>query len=126
MSALGKRLDACESAERLAQITSGPISVCRLLFAAADFHAPHVRLLRADASRDRLWTEVRYAVVVASRALGVSFPDIGRVINRDHSAVVRAFHKGARLWEDDPAFRARVQRLKELASAAHVAPEVAT
>ena len=41
-----------------------------------------------------------------------SYPTIGRKFNRDHTSIISAMHKITKLLAADPAFAARVERLK--------------
>lgn len=63
---------------------------------------------------------IRFAVVTAARALEppVSFPLIGRTLNRDHSSTQLGLRRGLDMMQRDPAFAAFVIELYDAALAA--------
>jgi chromosomal replication initiation ATPase DnaA len=76
----------------------------------AEFGVPRDAVLsptrRADVALAR-----HVAMALAHRCLAYSMPRIGRLMDRDHTAVLHAVRRVARLAEQDETFAARVDAL---------------
>jgi chromosomal replication initiation ATPase DnaA len=53
----------------------------------------------------------RFAMYLALRQRGWSYPKIGRLLKRDHSSVVHGVKRAQYMVEKDPDFAAKVQEL---------------
>ena len=76
-----------------------------LLFAICADCPLTVRHLRGEEQDAETVAARRLLVLIARRYLSLSWPTIGRVANRDHSAVLRMYRTAARRWQADPGFR---------------------
>lgn len=56
----------------------------------------------------------RFALCKALRERGMSYPHIGRVMNRDHSTVIHAVERAEYTMERDPSYAAKIQTLIDL------------
>lgn len=56
----------------------------------------------------------RFALYKALRMRGWSFPQIGRLLNRDHSTIIYGVSRADYYMERDPGYAAKVKALAEL------------
>ena len=95
----------------LASASGAPFAVCSFVFAAAGHDPEAVALIRSEA-RDRISVEMRRAVVWCSKLhTPVTFVDIGKALNRDHSSIMRCLYGAKLQWLNDAEFREECERL---------------
>lgn len=90
----------------------------KVLVAVAAHHGVTVEELRGQ----RRWAKLvrpRHIAIWLLRRAGLSFPAIGRVINRDNSTVQYAVRAIEKLREEDEDFAAELVWLEELAEVSH-------
>ena len=56
----------------------------------------------------------RFALCKALRMRGLSFPHIGRIMNRDHTTIIYAVERAGNTMERDPAYAKKVQTLADM------------
>lgn len=85
-----------------------PAPVARILGHAADYcgGTPFTSCRRGK------WA--RWAVMVALRNLGLSYPQIGRMVDRDHTTVMYGIHRARRLRSHDAEFIELLERMGAL------------
>lgn len=54
----------------------------------------------------------RHAVTYILRGMGLSFPVIGRLVNRDHTTAMNGYQRADALYEHDKHFRAAVEGVR--------------
>lgn len=95
----------------LARHARAPVIVCKLLFAAADGHRGSVRAIRSSDKDEEVVRQRRAVIWAAKFHTSASLPEIGRALNRDHSAVQRSLEETKILWLADPDFRDMCERI---------------
>lgn len=68
-------------------------------------------VLASRAGKSRRVVQARLIHWAALRALGLSYPEIGRQVGRDHSTIIKQLrlHPPAKCWVDDVMERANAQ-----------------
>lgn len=106
-------VDRYSSPEALAQVANAPLVVCELLFVIAAGDRENIRMIRAghdvlDGETIRQRTAVAW---VARTETFHSFPQIGRALAMDHSAVLRGYNRAKLLRRTDREFRDMTDKL---------------
>lgn len=74
----------------------------------------HVRLNELmGAGRTRDIARIRFAIYLAARRWGWSTPQIGRVLNRDHTTVLDGSLRAEAIAAEDPAYAAFIEELAQ-------------
>jgi hypothetical protein len=107
------QIDRYSSPEALASAANAPLVVCQLIFVITEGDRENIRLIRSG--HDVLDSETirqRSAVSWAARSgTHSSFPQIGRALNLDHSAVLRGYNRAKLLRRTDREFRHMTDQL---------------
>lgn len=107
-------IDRYASPEALSRVASAPLSICQLIFFVTEGDRQHIALLRKDHRGDEITCQERYAITwVARQFTHCSFPQIGRALACDHSAIIRGYNRAIVLRAGSREFRALTDSLVE-------------
>lgn len=99
----------------LARDADAPLSVVRILFAAAEDDPVLVRLIRGPLM-DHETLRLRRAVIwLAKTRTSASLPQIGRALGRDHSSIQRSFDAAEEMFARDVSFQALCREIRHRA-----------
>lgn len=84
-----------------------------LILACAELFNIHPRDLTGD-YRYQFIVRARYALFLALRRRGWSYPRIGKLLKRDHSSVIHGVKRALYYSERDPEYAAKVETLTRL------------
>lgn len=108
---MGAIIDRYASPRSLARAANAPWSVCRILFAVADGDEANIRMIRSPAT-DEDTIRQRLAVIWAAKLhTSASLPEIGRALNRDHSAILRGLERAKGMFLASAEFRSLCERI---------------
>lgn len=104
-------IDRYSCPEALHKVSGGPLVICQLIFLVTEGDRQHLALLRDGRGDSDTWIE-RYAIIWVARSFTHhSFPQIGRALASDHSAVIRGYNRAKMLRRTSAEFRALTDRL---------------
>lgn len=95
----------------LARAANAPWVVCRILWAVAEGDDENIRLIRSPATDEETLRQRRAVIWAAKLHTSASLPEIGRALNRDHSAILRGLEEAKGLFLADPDFRHLCERI---------------
>lgn len=111
MAAIPLPIDRYSSPEALALVSNAPLVVCELIFIVTEGDRRHLELIRHGRGDSITWEE-RYAIIWVARSFThSSFPQIGRALAKDHSAVIRGYNSARLLRRTSHEFRAVTDHL---------------
>ncbi len=112
VAALAERIAAGLPEPQLSLAMARPMAIARVMKLAADFYKVPIESLLGESRLVPIVRARHVACYLARDLLHRSFPDIGRVVHRDHSTIVYVFHKLALSLPNDPDFAREVEQLR--------------